>query len=83
MTIETSTKTYQLVRNSAIWCFLSSQSTYPVGVLTIRNAREEEMDLSVAIPETLSICYKDIKNIYIGVTAGIVALLLPPTQEFV
>ncbi len=82
MTIETSTKTYQLVRNSAIWCFLSGLSS-ECGVLTIRNMHEEEIDLSVNIPETVSICYKDIKNIYIAVTAGIVAILLPPTQEIV
>lgn len=81
MTIETSTKTYQVVRNGAIWCFLSGTSSGPAGILTIRNMQEEETDFSVNIPETVSICYKDIKNIYIAVTAGIVAWIGPPLQE--
>lgn len=79
MTIETSTKTYQLVRNSAVWCFLSGLSGD--NVLTIRDMHEEETDFSVNIPETVSICYKDIKNIYIAVTAGIVAWIGPAIQE--
>lgn len=81
MTIETSTKTYQLVRNSAIWCFLTLSNDSAQGILTIRDMHEEEIDFSVDIPETVSICYKDIKNIYIGVTAGIVAWIGPAIQE--
>lgn len=84
MVLETTSATYQVKRNSAIYCYLSSlDDSTGAGSLSIRDQYGEKTDVNVSIPETLTLYYKDIRRVNVGVTSGIVAWMYPPSQEIV
>lgn len=84
MFLETMSTAYQVMRNSAIYCYLSSlDDSAGVGSLSIRDQYGEKTGVNVSIPETLTLYYKDVYQISIVVTSGIVAWTYPPSQEIV
>ena len=81
MLLETTTNTYQVMRDSAIYCyyyFFGTQSGDEIEGLTISNMNGEQMDVNVSIPETLTIYYKDVRQISAAVTSGLVMWMYPP-----
>lgn len=81
MLLETTTNTYQVMRDSAIYCYyyiFGTQSGDEIGGLTISNMNGEQMDVNVSIPETLTIYYKDVRQISAAVTSGLVMWMYPP-----
>lgn len=84
MLLETTTNTYQVMRDSAIYCFYDMFHTQDdeyddfIGGLMISNQYREQADVNVSIPETLTIYYKDVRQISAAVTSGLVMWLYPP-----
>lgn len=74
ISLETSSRVINLVRNNACYCYYRNDDTYG-GLLTTRDMYGDPLDLTISIPETLSLCYQDIQKIHISVTAGMVAWL--------
>jgi hypothetical protein len=89
MLLETTTNTYQVMRDSAIYCFYDMFRTQDdeyddyIGGLMISNQYREQADVNVSIPETLTLYYKDIRRINIEVISGLVMWMCPPIQDIV
>ncbi len=49
----------------------------------ISDSNGEQADVSVNIPETLTIYYKDVRQISAAVTSGLVMWMYPPIQDIV
>lgn len=81
MLLETTTNTYQVMRDSAIYCyyyFFGTPDSEEIGGLMISDSNGEQADVSVNIPETLTIYYKDVRQISVAVTSGLVMWRYPP-----
>lgn len=81
MLLETTTNTYQVMRDSAIYCyyyFFGTPDGEEIGGLMISDSNGEQADVSVNIPETLTIYYKDVRQISVAVTSGLVMWMYPP-----
>ena len=82
VSLETPSGFLYLVRNGACYCYYREDATYH-GLLTMRDMYGDPLDLTISIPETLSLCYQDIQKIHINVTAGMVAWHGPSSGEIV
>ena len=62
----------QLLRNSPMYCYLTG-----LYGLQMVDAYDSPKELSLSIPDTLGLCFKDIKAVNIRVTTGIISLRFP------